>query len=454
MATKRKARKNIHNYWLVVAHTFVFAQNCRLLPTISLSFAMSSVSSAKPKIAIIGGGAAGLAAARIFSRNGYSPTVLEKDVLIGGVWNHKAQSDCHPMYKGLRTNLPKEIMAYREFPFSLVQYTQQPSFVTHREVQRYLSDYAKHFQLERFVQTGACVKQLTVLVDAPISENACVNSAWPKIQLDWSSHDERDHQTDVFDAVCIANGHYAKPVLPDLPGLRDNYKGRTLHSIAYDEPSAFSGQRVLCVGGRASGADLAREIANHAAHVYLSDSVHQGEATTKYNVTVVPKTINVNGNRHVCFQGIDLTVQVDTIIFCTGYEYDFPFINGDSNVKLQTGGRRVAPLYEQLWLAQYPNVAFVGLPHSVVPFPLFELQAEALHQQWCCKWTLPEPEALLEDALTAAGSGGEGKSSGRVPEDTHYVGPAQWDYCRRMAQYANIYDDHMERYISIQKVSS
>ena len=37
----------------------------------------------------------------------------------------------------------------------------------------------------------------------------------------------------------------------------------------------------------------------------------------------------------------------------------------------------VKPLYEQLWHAQYPSLTFIGLQHSVVPFPFFELQAEA-----------------------------------------------------------------------------
>lgn len=40
----------------------------------------------------------------------------------------------------------------------------------------------------------------------------------------------------------------------------------------YDDPSIFAGKTVLCVGGRASGSDLAREISLHADHVYLSDT--------------------------------------------------------------------------------------------------------------------------------------------------------------------------------------
>lgn len=66
------------------------------------------------KVGVIGGGAAGLATARVFSRNGHKPVVLEKDGATGGVWRYTPNSKERPMYSGLRTNLPREIMAYRE----------------------------------------------------------------------------------------------------------------------------------------------------------------------------------------------------------------------------------------------------------------------------------------------------------------------------------------------------
>ena len=49
-----------------------------------------------------------------------------------------------------RTNLPKEVMAYPGFPFP----KHLPSFVVHKDVLQYLQDYAKHYDIEKFIKVG------------------------------------------------------------------------------------------------------------------------------------------------------------------------------------------------------------------------------------------------------------------------------------------------------------
>jgi len=437
-----------------------------------------------PRIAIIGSGAAGLAAARIISRQRGSAaadiTVFEKDKNIAGVWNYKAgTSSTNPMYRGLRTNLPKEIMAFREFPWPVEL---DHSFVTHYEVADYLQQYMEHFDLERYIRYQCQVEQLTCLPGtrsavSPISED------WPKIRLDWTqtaaaeknngstnSDDSSLLQSETFDAVFVCNGHYHLPQIPDVPGLDSYFRGRMMHSIAYDDPADFAGQTVLCIGGRASGSDLAREIAqtggssSSTTKVYLSDTSFDADhPITLHNITWVPKTVEILPDGRVAFDKSSSSsstiepVAVDTIIFCSGYDYNFPFVNEKSNLELHAAQRRVKPLYEQLWHAMYPNVAMVGLPHSVVPFPLFELQAEAVERSWrgaesSSSSILPDLQERLRVANIAAESGGEGMPNGRVPEDTHYLGPMQWEYCRRLADYAGILDDTLEDYIATNKV--
>ena len=314
--------------------------------------------------------------------------------------------------------------------------------MTHKEVLEYLKEYSAEFDLGQYISYGSTVTQLTVLEDSP----SPANNDWPQIRLAW----EHDQQTceDVFDAVCICNGHYALPSVPALPGM-DAFQGRILHSVEYDDPNEFSGQTVLCVGGRASGSDVAREISHYAKHVYLSDSTAT-EARTLGNLTWVPRTEAVVDETSIQFaHDCPVTPTVDVIIFCSGYDYFFPFINKESHLELKVGQRRVMPLYMQLWHAQCPSVTFIGLPHSVVPFPLFELQMEAVLNQISHNM-LPSLEERMAAAKKDAYVGGS-KETGRI-EDTHYLGSAQWDYCRELAKLAGLYDDKMEKYIATNKV--
>jgi Flavin-binding monooxygenase-like len=440
-----------------------------------------------PKIGVIGAGAAGLVAARILSRrlqrrnesDNFTFTVFEKDDDVAGVWNYQPTSTKYrPMYRNLRTNLPKEIMAFREFPWPS---TTEQSFVSHFEVAKYLHTYCDHFQLQQYVHTGCNVQHLSCLPNtkslfSPHDDSDCV---WPQIQLTVKcSETAKDAiatasiRSEIFDAVFICNGHYSLPAVPKIPGLHEYFRGTILHSIEYDEPSVFGGKSVLCIGGRASGSDLAREIAATGAMVYLSDTAFKGDhPVTENNVTWLPKTSCILKDGSVQFECVSNfsrviePVKVDTIILCTGYDYNFPFIDSKSNLlHLNASQRRVQPLFEQLWHANFPNVAFIGLPHSVIPFPLFEYQVEAVDCSWFDRayddtsrdsthsLQFPDTSERYRIALLDSVSGGW-KESRRVLQDTHYLGSGQWDYCRRLAKYAGIYDAVIEAYISTNHVS-
>jgi len=410
----------------------------------------------KLKVAVIGAGAAGLAAARILSRNGIETTVLEKDAEIGGVWSYNPNSATRPMYRGLRTNLPREIMAYREYKWG--GDGKSMSYVTHSQVKDYLKDYAKDMKLEELIQFRSSVRQLAVC-----QERSNANASWPKIALEWEKQGDEDMvhiNSEVFDAVCVCNGHYAAPANPIIPGMEQWFRGTTMHSIEYDDPSIFADKTVLCIGGRASGADLAREISAHATTVYLSDTTcpsleeRNGEPITEGNVAWVPRTTGVNPDSTILFgPTCKETPQVDVIVFCSGYDYQFPFINDKSNLELSVipGERRIKPLYEQMWHARHPSIAFIGLQHSVVPFPFFELQAEAIVSQilHSSSWSLPPLEERLEAAEKDAISGGP-KEPGRL-QDTHYLGSHQWDSCFKYAKFAGENDKSLQRHIQTNK---
>ena len=198
----------------------------------------------------------------------------------------------------------------------------------------------------------------------------------------------------------------------------------------------------------------AREISMYASKVFLASSTcPRGKAPkTQGKVTLVPRMVEVEKDGSVRFDGYSETIDFDVLIYCTGYDYDFPFINDNDLLAFTAGERRVQPLFEQLFHAKYPNMCCTGLPHSILPFPLFELQAEAIVAIFSdCKLPTSISERMERAAKDALGGGpGEG---GRVPQDTHYLGSYQWDYMRMLAKLGGVYDDEFENYLTQTKVS-
>lgn len=81
-------------------------------------------------VAVIGAGAAGLCAALELRREGHQVVVYEREEQIGGTWVYTPEAETDPMgfdparkvvhsslYSSLRTNLPREAMGYRVYPF-------------------------------------------------------------------------------------------------------------------------------------------------------------------------------------------------------------------------------------------------------------------------------------------------------------------------------------------------
>lgn len=68
---------------------------------------------------------------------------------------------------------------------------------------------------------------------------------------------------EVFDAVCVCNGHYDEANAPPIEG-HEGFRGANMHAREYDRPDVeeFVGKRVLCVGAGYSAADIVREVAS------------------------------------------------------------------------------------------------------------------------------------------------------------------------------------------------
>src|SRR5678816_97985 len=94
-------------------------------------------------VAVIGGGASGIAAARCLLAEGFVPTVFEQAPHIGGVWSfdEALPEGGSPAYRALHTNTTKQVTAFSDFPFA----DDLPEYPSRADVVNYLSAYVDRF---------------------------------------------------------------------------------------------------------------------------------------------------------------------------------------------------------------------------------------------------------------------------------------------------------------------
>ena len=213
-------------------------------------------------VAVIGAGAAGLAAARELRAEGHRVSVFEADTAVGGTWRYSPTPGGHTsMYAALRTNLPRELMAFTDLPFaaSAPLAGDARRYPGHREVLAYLEHFAARYDLLPLIQFSMLVQRATPTRDAGL-----LGPRW-EIQTQAGAVTT----TRTFDACVVCNGHYSRPRVPPVAGL-PSFPGRVSHTHDYRTAAPYAGLRVVVVGAAASGEDVSRDIATVAAQVFLS----------------------------------------------------------------------------------------------------------------------------------------------------------------------------------------
>lgn len=200
-----------------------------------------------PRVAVIGAGSSGLAAARHFLAHGFVVEVLEREDDLGGNWNYGKPSA--RVYRSTHTISSKPGTEYPDFPMP----ADYPDYPHHTEILTYLRAYASHYGLLDHIRFRTPVAQVE-----PVTEGAA-GSAWTVTLEDGTSS--------AYDLLVVANGHNWFPKWPEYPG---RFEGQTLHSADYRTPDVFAGRRVLVVGGGNSGCDIAVEAAQNAQRAWHS----------------------------------------------------------------------------------------------------------------------------------------------------------------------------------------
>lgn len=269
-------------------------------------------------------------------------------------------------------------MASPSFPFP----PETSLFPTAAVVQKYLEDYAVHFDLLRFVRL--CVRVEKVSWDTNSGEWDITLSTGERFK---------------FDFVVVANGHYRIPRYPLATGLQSWLdSGRAMHSVWYRRAGEFAHHKtVMVVGGGPSAMDICMELMGTIPLLLHSTpptaakiGVTYPEDTEYYRKVVRVAEYRDDGS--VLLEDGSIELNIDLVILATGYEMSFPFF---SQIKfevpplppplpdeLYNSTYHVFPLALHLFPLQnnFPptSIAFPGLLYRVAPIPLFEDQARAI----------------------------------------------------------------------------
>ncbi|CAK7323256.1 unnamed protein product [Dovyalis caffra] len=403
---------------------------------------MVSQLSLSKKVCVIGAGPSGLVAARELIKEGHTVAVLEQRYDVGGQWLYDPNVEIEDplgknnflqvhssIYASLRLISPREIMGFTDFPFLVKKGRDTRRFPGHKELWLYLKDFCEHFGLREMIRFNTRVNYVGMLDYDEIGKDL----KWI-VKSKVKSNEEEVVVEEVFDAVIVATGHYSHPRLPAIKGM-DAWKRKQMHSHIYRVPEPFRNEIVVVVGNSLSGQDISMELVEVAKEVHLSaKSLNITEGLSKViskhdNLHLHPQIETLQEDGRVLF--VDgSSIIADTVLYCTGYSYAFPFL--DTKGMVAVDDDRVGPLYEHTFPPSLaPSLSFVGIPRKIIGFPFFEAQAKWIAQLLSGKRTLPSWDEMMHSIEEFYSS----RDAAAIPKhNAHDI--ADFEYCDK-------YGDHI-----------
>jgi dimethylaniline monooxygenase (N-oxide forming) len=191
------------------------------------------------RIAVIGGGPAGIATAKELADRGFGVLVIEQSHDLGGQWVTGAEHS--GIWPGMRANTSGAMTRFSPRPTP----EHWPMFPSAEQVHAELRAYATSFGVAPRTRLGTRV--LSVRQDG---------GRWA---LD--VQDVAGGRIDTFraDAVVAASGRFAVPQTP--AGLQFGAGVDVIHSQEYRGRERFAGRRVLVLGNSISGLEIAADLA-------------------------------------------------------------------------------------------------------------------------------------------------------------------------------------------------
>ncbi|KAH8647112.1 hypothetical protein BX600DRAFT_476148 [Xylariales sp. PMI_506] len=367
-------------------------------------------------VAIIGAGASGAVTAAAFKAENYFDTirVFERRDRPGGTWIYDAdpqpELQIHPgalppdidpplnvpdalpavlapstqerysktpVYNSLTTNVPDIAMSFSDKRFAY------GPFAPHYVPQQYIADYFSSHRTDSFLVLNTTVEDISRI---PPSEAGSGAERWKLVLRKYDSSRHIDiWWEETFDAVVLANGHYAVPYIPPVKGLEaytQKFPDRVVHSKYYRTPLVYANKKVLIIGNSASGHDVTAELVSAAQlPVYQSRRSKSRWDGKEPPEGIAWKTVvqEYREDGRIVFEDGSHLDDVDKVIYCTGYQPSYPFWNAAANGRplFDYTQRKLIAGYWHTFFQDFSTLAVVGVQRALT-FRSFEYQAVAL----------------------------------------------------------------------------
>jgi cation diffusion facilitator CzcD-associated flavoprotein CzcO len=190
----------------------------------------------RPRIVIVGAGAAGLAMGMRLKRAGIDDFVIvDRSDAVGGTWHDNR-------YPGAGCDVPSHLYCFSFEPNARWSY----KFARQGEIERYFVDCVERHGLAPHLRLGVEVRGAEF-------DDGTWRVATSAGEL----------EAGVLVSGC---GQLNRPRMPPLPGL-ERFAGATFHSARWDTSYDVTGRNVVVIGSGASAAQIVPEIAPRAARL-------------------------------------------------------------------------------------------------------------------------------------------------------------------------------------------
>ena len=203
-------------------------------------------------------------------------------------------------------------------------------------------------------------------------ENVAYDEQKERFQVEYKNLQNGRKCYETFDYVIVAVGHFRYPNMPSYSGQK-TFPGKTIHSRDFLDGRKFQGKRVLVVGASYSGEDIAfQSLREGVSQVTISN---KGYPTgSKWPKGIEEKPILTKIDESVVNFSDGTKSEYDAIIYCTGYNHEFPFL--DKSLRLKSKNVLVPPLYKQVVMPTNKKLFYIGMQNQIYSFSMFWLQGQ------------------------------------------------------------------------------